>query len=84
MKRTERVNWLRRRKKGFLRHSFTTGLSFSIPTVIGGAYIQNDFYLDLFSQTSYRLYGLTVFGAILFSGLLWLSNDYLCKNIRNR
>lgn len=79
MKKTERVNWLRQRKKGFIRYSLTTGLPFSTFMVVGTAFIRNDFYLDVLSQSSFRLYVLAIVGAFFYSGLLWLVNDYLYK-----
>ena len=79
MKKTERVNWLRQRKKGFIRYCLTTGLPFSAFMVVGTAFIRNDFYLDVLSRSSFRLYVLTIVGAFFYSGLLWLANDFLYR-----
>ncbi|WP_206779848.1 hypothetical protein, partial [Vibrio vulnificus] len=83
MKKVERVNWLRQRKKGFIRYCLTTGLPFSTFMVVGTAFIRNDFYLDVLSRSSFRLYVLTIVGAFFYSGLLWLANDFLYRKHKN-
>ncbi|BDR13199.1 hypothetical protein VspSTUT11_11750 [Vibrio sp. STUT-A11] len=71
MKRKRRVEWLKNRKKGFSRHFLVYGLGFCIPFIFGSAFIRNDFYLDLSPIVSYRVYLMTLFGAVFYAGCDW-------------
>lgn len=71
MERKRQVEWLKTQKKGFFRHFLGHGLGFCIPFIFGGAFVQNDFYLDLSPIVSYRVYLMTLFGAVFFAGWDW-------------
>ncbi|EOW9152200.1 hypothetical protein [Vibrio cholerae] len=71
MERKRQIEWLKIQKKGFFRHFLGCGLGFSIPVILGGAFVQNDFYLDLSPIVSYRVYLMTLFGAAFFAGCDW-------------
>ncbi|HGS5561879.1 TPA: hypothetical protein ACMDVV_004750, partial [Vibrio parahaemolyticus] len=69
--KTAKVQWLKIQKKGFLIHCLTHGLACSIPIIFVNAFVQNDFYLDLSPIVSYRVYFMTVFGAVFIAGWDW-------------
>ncbi|QUM76492.1 hypothetical protein HWV00_09765 [Moritella sp. 24] len=71
MDRRRRIEWLRVQKKGFFRHYLGHGLGFCIPFIFGGAFVRNEFYLDLSPFISYRVYLITLLGAMFFAGCDW-------------
>ncbi|TOR05051.1 hypothetical protein CGG83_23485 [Vibrio parahaemolyticus] len=72
MERKKQVQWLKIQKRGFLRHCLTHGLAFCVPFIFGTAFVQNDFYLNLSPFISYRLYLVTVIGAVFLAGSDWI------------
>ncbi|GHW17510.1 hypothetical protein VCSRO54_3666 [Vibrio cholerae] len=86
MEQKRQIEWLKIQKKGFFRHFLGCGLGFSIPVILGGAFVQNDFYLDLSPIVSYRVYLMTLFGAAFFAGCDWYfkSREWLCCVIHFR
>ncbi|OYD26373.1 hypothetical protein [Oceanimonas baumannii] len=72
MNKKEQVKWLKTQKKGFFRHVLSYGLAFCVPLIFGGAFVQHGFYLDLSPFTSWRVYLMTMLGAVFIAGWDWL------------
>ncbi|EGQ9231696.1 hypothetical protein F8Y91_04080 [Vibrio alginolyticus] len=71
MDKPKQVQWLKIRKKGFLIHCLTHGLTFSFPVIFVSSFVRNGFYLNLSPIVSYRVYLMTVFGAVFMAGMDW-------------
>ncbi|EPO3026249.1 hypothetical protein ACVSZJ_003472, partial [Vibrio cholerae] len=82
MERKRQIEWLKIQKKGFFRHFLGCGLGFSIPVILSGAFVQNDFYLDLSPIVSYRVYLMTLFGAAFLLVVTGFSKVESTKNTK--
>jgi membrane protease YdiL (CAAX protease family) len=77
MKRKHQIQWLKHKRKGFLFYVLTSGMPFSIPMILGSAFIKNDFYLDVFSPDSFYLYIKAVIIGFFYAGATWLAYGYI-------
>ena len=84
MDRKRRVEWLKIQRKGFFRHFLSCGLGFCFPFVFGGAFVRNDFYLNLSPIVSYRIYLITIVGAVFFSGCDWYAKSCEYKKYKKK